>query len=263
MGPSRSAVLVLLCALPSCAAPGSVSDAGGTVLVSAAISLTEVLTQVARDYERRTSDRVVLNLAGSDTLATQLVAGAPADLYLSADEAQMDRVDRAGRVLPETRVAFLANQLTIVVPDDRPWSVTTPNALLGPEVERIALGDPASVPAGVYARAYLESIGLWHELQAKIVPTRSVRAALAAAASGDVDAAVVYRTDLIAATGVTGVYDVPLDEGPAIRYAAAVVSDAANEAGARSLLEYLQGPEARRSFEAAGFVVLDDREVGG
>ena len=259
----RVILLAALTALASCGARVVSDDHGDLVHVSAAISLSNVLTTIARVYHETTGTRVVLNLAGSDTLATQLIAGAPADLFLSADRAQMDRVAGRDLIRSETRVDLLANQLTIVVPVDRLGSIVASEDLRRSAVRRIALGDPDSVPAGVYAQAYLESIGVWQDVRAKVVPTRNVRAALAAVEAGNVDAALVYRTDVALVTDVRAAVDVPLQDGPAIRYPVAVVRDAQNEAGARHLLEFLQKGAARHTFEQAGFIVLGSGSCGG
>ena len=249
----RAVTLTALCALASCA-----PVAEDVVRVSAAISLSNVLTTIAGDYHKLTGTRVVLNLAGSDTLATQLIAGAPVDLLVSADAVQMERAARRGLIQPETRVDLLANRLIIVVPADRLGSVASPEDLRRPTVQRIALGDPDAVPAGVYAKAYLESIGVWPDVHSKVVPTRNVRAALAAVEVGNVDAAIVYRTDVSLTSDVHVAVEVSVDAGPAIRYPAAVVRDAENDASARHLLDYLRSGDARRTFETEGFIVLGE-----
>ena len=248
-------VLTALTVVMSCALPESPDR--DAVVVSAAVSLSEVLREVAEAYQQATGTHVLLNLAGSDTLATQLIAGAPVDLFVSADQAQMDRVAGQHRILPETRVDLLANQLAIVVPVDRVDRVRTIEDLRLPSVRRIAIGDPDAVPAGVYAREHLASIGLWDDVQAKMVPTRSVRAVVAVVEAGHADAGVVYRTDITGAAGVRMAVAIPVEDGPTIRYPAAVVTGAANEETARHLLRYLQGPEARRVFDQAGFTLLE------
>ena len=232
-----------------------------TILVSAATSLAEAIDAVAVAYERHSGTRVLLNIGGSDLLATQLIEGAPVDVFLSADARQMDRAQAAGRIRPDRRVDLLSNQLVVVVPSDRIGSVTTASDLASSTVRRIALGDPETVPAGVYARAYLETAGLWLAVESKVVPTRNVRAALAAVESGTVDAAVVYRTDAATSSAAVVAYAVPRDGGPTIVYPAAVATDAPNEADAIEVLGFLQGPEARRLFEDAGFVVLPQTPI--
>ncbi len=221
------------------------------VFVSAASSLTNVLTAAAEVYEADTGDRVVLNFGASNTLARQIAAGARVDLFVSADEAQMVRV--ADQIVPGTRVGLVGNTLAIAVPDDRFGVVRSPGDLAGPQVKRIAVGDPASVPAGVYARRYLQRIGLWTSVQPKLVPSGSVRLALAAVANGAVDAAIVYRTDIRTVSRVLEAYAVPRDDAPAIVYPAAVLASGRNPLAARRLLDFLVGPVAVAIFERAGF----------
>ena len=257
---TRVMVVGAFCGLLSCAQPGSPDAGRESVVVSAAISLSEVLGKIAEDYHSRTGAEVVLNLAGTDTLATQLIAGAPVDLFLSADQVQMDRVADEGRILPETRVNLLANRLAVVVPPDRAGSVTRVEDLARPAVSRIAIGDPDAVPAGVYARAYLESVGLWQQVLDKIVPTRNVRAVLAAVEAGNAGAGIVYRTDVAVVTEAHLAFEVPAGDGPEIRYPAAIVTDARNEEAARRFLDFLREAAARRYFEQAGFIPVGNWE---
>ncbi|HET7620084.1 MAG TPA: molybdate ABC transporter substrate-binding protein [Vicinamibacterales bacterium] len=227
------------------------------MLVSAAASLTDALTAVAADFERETGVHVTANFGSSSGLARQIVNGAPVDLFLTADEAQMDVVEQAGFVERGTRIDLLRNQLVVVMPrGSRP--LASPRDLAAGSIRRIALADPAAVPAGVYARRYLESIGLWSAVAPKVVPMLDVRAALAASDSGNVDAAFVYKTDASIARHSTVVFSVPLADGPRIVYPAAVIKDARHGDAARRFLAYLRGGAARRVFERYGFVVATD-----
>ncbi len=225
------------------------------LLVSAAVSLSDTLSTVAVEYERATGVSVVLNLAGSDTLATQLLAGAPADVFVSADGWQMDRVEEAGIVVAATRTDLLSNQLVVIVPGTRGPQGTRADDLRSSQVRRIAIGGPDSVPAGVYARQYLESVGLWDSVRSKVVPTRDVRAALAVVAAGNAEVGIVYRTDLVRAGGVSVAFEIPIDQGPPIRYPAAA-TNGATEGAASRFLAFLSGDIARDAFEDAGFVSL-------
>lgn len=247
----RRAVVVVLCCVALLGATAVRLRA--EVVVSGASSLSDVLSAIALAFEHATGERMVVNLAGSNTLARQIAAGARVDLFISADEAQMDRVAR--HLAPGTRVALLHNQLAVAVPVDRAHLIRKPSDLAGPQVRRIAIGDPATVPAGVYAQRYLERQGLWAAVQPKLVPTASVRLALAAVASGSADAAIVYRTDLRGATQVRETWAVAADEAPPITYPAAVVSTGRNPAGGRRLLAFLRGPEATALFRQAGFTM--------
>ena len=224
---------------------------GREVLVFAAASLTDVLQELAGTYEARYGERPVLNLAASNTLARQIAAGSRVDLFISADEAQMDVV-RAD-IVSGSRVALLSNQLAIAVPDDRPRLMRSARDLTDPAIRRIAIGDPDAVPAGVYARAYLQQIGVWPLVAAKMVPAGSVRLALAAVEAGAADAAIVYRTDIATASRAREALVIPAEEGPRIVYPAAIVRTAPNPEGARRFLEFLRSAEAGRVFTRAGF----------
>jgi molybdate transport system substrate-binding protein len=246
------AFLGVVAVTAACGAPAPDARTG-EIIVSAAASLTNVLQEAAQVYERQSGERVVLNLGSSNTLARQIAAGAQADLFISADTAQMDAV--AAHIVAGTRTNLLSNQLAIVVPDDRNRRLTSPRDLLNPSIRRIAIGDPSAVPAGVYARHYLETIGIWEKLSNKVVPSGSVRLALAAVENGVADAAIVYRTDIATARGARAAFVVPPGEGPTIVYPAAVLRGP-NEAGARRVLAFLKGAEAARVFERAGFAPL-------
>jgi len=194
--------------------------------VYAAASLTDALREIGHAYEAETGTLVTFNFAGSNVLARQIESGAPADLFLSADERSMDRVHAA------ERVSVLSNTLVLV-------GAKSPRELIG---KKVALGDPASVPAGVYARDYLTRIGLWDAIAPNVIPTENVRAALAAVKAGNADAAIVYRTD---STGVALPYD-------GISYPFALVKSSAE---GRRFFAYLQSKPALEVFRKYGFVV--------
>ncbi len=260
--PGLIPALALAAALASATACGRAAGGDGsraeppTLLVSAAASLSEAIGAVADRFEHEHGVRILLNAAGSQMLASQILAGAPVDVFISADILQMERAVEAGRIDAARRVDLLSNQLVIVVPSDRAGTVTMPQDLADPSMRRIALGDPEAVPAGVYARRYLESQGLWDALAGRIVPAGSVRAALRAVEAGTVDAGIVYRTDVRTSAGAVIAFAVPLEDGPSIVYPAAVSADAPNPAAATRFLDYLQSDTARRRFDAAGFVGL-------
>lgn len=224
------------------------------VLVSAAASLAEVMETLGRDYRKRTGVSVSVNSGASNTLARQIANGAAVDLFVSADEAQMDRV--RGDIVTGTRVDLLSNQLAIAVPADRPRTLRSVRELTDPAMKRIAVGDPAAVPAGIYARTYLEQLGLWGELSKKVVPSASVRLALAAVENGAADAAIVYRTDIASARRAALALAIPVAEGPRIVYPAAVIRAGRNREAAVRLLTWLRGAEAAAIFRAAGFIPL-------
>ena len=236
--------------LPACEA-----QSRAPLHVSAAVSLTESLTAAVRQWKRETGETVALNFAASNVLSRQIEEGAPTDVFISADMLQMERLVVRHLVPADSVVTLLSNQLVVVTPADRPLPGPAPGSLADPRVARLALGDPAAVPAGIYARQWLERIDLWPAVSAKVVPTSSVRAAMAAVESGNADAAITYRTDVGARAGVRIEYLVPVEQGPQISYPIGVVAASRHGDKARALLSWLRGDAAAGIFTAAGFSV--------
>ncbi len=229
--------------------------ADAPVTVSAAISLTESLEAVARSYAAAGGGAVHFNFAASNVLSRQIVSGARVDLFISADEAQMDLTARAGAIDARTRIPLLGNRLAVVTLPGGP-AVEDTRALLQPAVRRIAVGDPAAVPVGVYAREYLQRAGLWEALRSRIVPVPNARAAIGALESGAVDAAITYETDVTARGAARVALPIAGEHAPRIIYPAAIVAAARNRAGAGRLMSYLAGPEAAVVFARHGFTPL-------
>jgi molybdate transport system substrate-binding protein len=246
--------VALLVAVPlATGSPGLQSRAkGGELLVAAAASLSVVATDLARAAHDQLGLVVRFNFGGSNTLARQIAEGAPADLFISADETQMTVVERAGRVVRGSRVDLLSNQLVVVIPTSSARPSLTPTQLGGSDIRRVAMGDPAAVPAGVYGRVWLEQLGVWPSVQRKVVALPSSRAVVAAVREGRADAGIVYATDARGVEGVRVAHTVATKAGPRIVYPAAVITGE-RVAQARAFLEWLQSHEARRLFEAAGF----------
>jgi molybdate transport system substrate-binding protein len=239
-----------------CAVIGQGTAPSEPITVAAAVSLTEVLDEIAKAYAAAGGGPVRFNLAGSNVLARQIVNGAPADVFISADETQMDVAEKAGAVLAGSRVDLVANQLAIVATPDRLELVRREFARAPADIRRLAIGDPAAVPAGVYARRYLEQRGLWAAYEPRVVPTTNVRAALTAVETGSVDAAIVYLTDLAAARTAVLAFTVPTAEGPRIVYPAAILASARHQAEAKKFLAFLRRPESAAIFSRYKFVPL-------
>ncbi len=231
------------------------STHAANVSVFAAASLTESLKEIATAYEKQSGDKIVFNLGASSFLARQIEEGAPADIFFSADEAKMDALDRKGLIAKGTRRSRLSNTLVIVVAADRAPAIHRAQDLTNATVRRIALADPKTVPAGIYAKEYLEKLNLWAALEKKVVPTDNVRAALAAVESGNVEAGMVYKTDAGLSKKVEVACDVPAKDGPAISYPVALVRESKQPGAARKFLNHLNSPEATRVFEKFGFIV--------
>jgi molybdate transport system substrate-binding protein len=221
---------------------------GEEILVFAAASLTESLEEIAKSFETRTGAVVRFSFGASSDLARQIEAGAPADVFFSADTAKMDTLERAGSVRREDRREFLSNQLVVVVPADSKVEVSKPEDLA--KLPRLALADPGAVPAGIYAKRWLESAGLWREIEPRIVPSLDVRAALAAVESGAVPAGIVYRTDAAVSRRTRVAYVV--ESGPDIIYSVAALARSRGKA-AKTFVQFLQSDAGRAVFVRRGF----------
>jgi molybdate transport system substrate-binding protein len=223
------------------------------LLVFAAASTTEALGEIGPAYETASHVRVTFSFAGSSDLARQILAGAPADVFLSADDAQMNRVQAAGRVRAEDRVELLSNALAVAQASSQVRTLERPADLVG--VKTLALADPDAVPAGVYAKRWLQSLAVWEAVRPHVIPTLDVRAALAAVESGRAEACIVYETDLRMARKVRAVPKETLlrwGPMPAIHYPVAAVTGAHADL-ARAFVSYLSGAKARATFGRLGF----------
>lgn len=223
--------------------------------VFAAASLTDALKEIAVQHEKDAGVKLRFQFGGSNILARQIEEGAPADVFISADEAKMDGLEKKGRILKETRKSLLSNSLVIVVSSDSPVRIEKPDTLATDTVKRLALADPQAVPAGIYAREYLTKLGLWEKISPKVVPTENVRAALSAVESGNIEAAIVYKTDAAISKKVKIAFEVPPANGPRISYPFAVVADSKNAAAAKKFIAHLESDAALAVFKKYGFLI--------
>lgn len=230
------------------------AQAPGGVLVFAAASLANVLTDLNEAFTARTGTHVTSSLAASSTLARQIEAGAPADVYFSADRQWMDYLQQRGLLRAGSRSDLVGNSLVLIAPADSPLRVAVAPGfdlarLLGGG--RLAVADPDSVPAGIYAREALRKLGVWNSIEPKLVRAENVRAALAYVARGDAPLGIVYRTDALVEPHVKVVGVFPADSHSPIVYPVALTR-AANPAAAR-YLEFITGAAARPIFRKWGF----------
>ena len=240
--------------LGACPALGRASDAR---LVFAAASLQDALRGIGQDWAARGHALPRFAFAASSALARQVVQGAPADLFLSADEAWMDYLQQRDLIVPETRVSPVGNALVLIAPAQRARPValgrgTDLAALLGPD-GRLAAGDPAHVPAGRYAQAALEWMGQWPAIRPRLARADNVRAALLLVERGEAPLGIVYATDPAARRGARVIGTFPPESHPPITYPFALTRRAAGDAQARALLAFLAGPDAAPGWRRFGF----------
>jgi len=239
-----SAVLALSCGLAQ----------AGEVTISAASSLTNVFQDIARSYETEYVDaRVMLNFGGSGGLLQQIAKGAPVDVFASADQETMDIAAMQNLLAADTRQDFARNTLALIVPSESPIRLGQLADLQQSSVERVAMGNPASVPAGRYSRQALTAANLWDNLQDKVINTQSVRQSLDYVARGEVAAALVYATDArLMKDKVKLAFTVPLEAN--ISYPIAQVRDSANSDEAKRFINYLQSPVGQDILARHGFL---------
>ncbi|WP_437608416.1 molybdate ABC transporter substrate-binding protein [Erwinia sp. V71] len=230
--------------------------AAENITVFAAASLTNAMQDIATQYEQGKSVKIVSSFASSSTLARQIEQGAPADLFISADQQWMDYAIDKKTVEENTRYTLLGNELVLIAPAaEKPQPVaisktTDWKALL--KGQRLAVGDPDHVPAGIYAKEALQNLGAWDTLSPVMARANNVRAALALVERNETPYGIVYGSDAVASNKVTVVGTFPADSHKPVEYPMAIVKQH-NSAAVRAFFQYLKGPEAAAIFKRYGF----------
>jgi molybdate transport system substrate-binding protein len=228
------------------------------ITIFAAASMKNALDEIVTAWNSETGNTAVVSYAGSSALARQIQGGAPADLFISAAVNWMDTLQEGGLIKPETRVDLLSNSIVLVAygADVAPVAIVPGFDLAGMLGEnRLAMALVDSVPAGVYGKAALTSLGVWDAVEPKVAQADNVRAALALVATGEAPMGIVYATDAVAEPGVSVVGTFPAETHAAIIYPAAVTAET-SKPEAEAFLSYLSGAKAQAAFEGQGFTVL-------
>jgi molybdate transport system substrate-binding protein len=229
------------------------------VVVFAAASTTNAVTEIGQLYAARSMGRVTPSFASSSTLAKQIASGAPADVYISANKKWMDFLEEKNLINRKSRLDLLGNRIVLIAPADSAVSEidVTPGfsvaAFLG-EDGRLSIGDPDHVPAGMYGKKALENLGSWDPVKDRVAPMKDVRAALVLVERAEAPLGLVYATDAAISKKVRVVGTFPEKSHPPIVYPVAAVAGGKAEA-AKGFIDFLQSPESRAVFEKYGFVV--------
>lgn len=231
------------------------------VTIFAAASLTDAMRDLAQQWQARGHAAPRLSFAASSALARQMEQGAPADLFISADEPWMDYAQQRGLIVDASRRSVLGNRLVLVAPTAaaRPVEIargTDLAALLGPQ-GRLATGDPAHVPVGRYAQAALTWMGQWGRLSPRLARAENVRSALLLVERGEAPLGIVYATDAAAAPGVRVIGTFPAESHPPVSYPFALARRAEANAEARALFGFLTGAAATATWQRFGFTVAE------
>jgi molybdate transport system substrate-binding protein len=244
--------IALFMSLPGCTAGEPVE-----LNVSAAASLTDAITEINDLYMQENSNvTITQNFASSGTLQQQIEQGAPVDVFFSAGAKQMDTLQDEGLILTDTRLDLLNNKVVLVVPANSTLNITDFTDLLNDDVQKIALPDPESSPAGSYGKQALELLGIWEEVQPKLILGSDVRQVLSYVESGNVDAGIVYLTDAAISSAVKVAANAPDEINAKIVFPVAVVTASTSVEAANDYIDFLCGDEAKAIFEGYGFTVI-------
>ncbi|MCJ2134353.1 molybdate ABC transporter substrate-binding protein [Methylobacterium sp. J-026] len=262
-----AALALGMLAVPPASRPARAAE---PVVVFAAASLKNALDDAAAAWTKESGKTARISYAGSNALAKQIEAGAPADLFISADQAWMDYVERAGLLKPGSRVDLLRNALVLIAPGPENAG-SDPQIALAPDLGttlpkllgggKLAMATIDAVPAGKYGKAALEKLGAWEAVKGQVAQAENVRAALLLVARGEAPLGIVYATDAAADSSVHVLATFPADSHPPIVYPASVIRDSHNP-DAAALLTALRSPAARGAFERQGFTVVEPPKAG-
>ena len=249
---------VVVCVLAALSFAACSGQDGGedTLLVFAATSLTDAMNEAAAEFEATSGTKVEVSYGPSRALAQQIARGASPDLYFAAGQPPMDLLVEGGQVSGDGVVRLLSNRIVLITGRDAA-QISSVDELADGGLERIAMPDPEIAPAGNYARAALQNLGLWERMLPSMVFANDVRATLSYVETGNADGGFLYQTDAATSDAVSVLDIVPTDSYPDVVYPAAVVQGAENEKGAEAMLEFLQGDAAREIFSRHGFTPLE------
>ncbi len=250
----RRRLLSLVALVAALLAVGCRSQHRTVLTVSVAASLTDAIAEIEQSYMEGHAGVEIRNNSGSSgILAQEIEQGAPVDVFLSAAEKPMDDVQAKGLIVADTRRNLLRNTLVLIAPRDS--SLRDFQGLADPSMRMMALGDPATVPAGQYGRQTLMALHLYEQVEDRLVLAKDVRQVLAYVEMGNVDAGIVYGTDAQKSDKVRVVATAPESSHDPIVYPVAVIRAGRNETAAREFAEYLSGPQAKAIFATHGFTM--------
>jgi molybdate transport system substrate-binding protein len=244
---------------PTTTVPSTISQPTESVElnVSAAASMTDALQAVNDLYMQKNENvTIVANFASSGTLQKQIEQGAPTDVFISAAAKQMNALQEGGLIIDDTRQDLLNNKVVLVVPSNSTLDITDFMDLLNDEIKQVAIGDPEFVPAGTYGKQAFDVLGIYEQVQEKLILGSDVRAVLGYVEAGNVDAGIVYSTDAAITDGVKKVADAPDEVNSKIVYPVAIIKSCTEVDTAQAYINFLFSDEAGDIFAQYGFNVV-------
>jgi molybdate transport system substrate-binding protein len=231
------------------------------ITISAAISLKDAFEDIGKTFkEKNPGTKLLFNFGGSGDLARQIEAGAPVDVFASAAQKDMDDLDQKDRIIKETRKDFARNRLVLIIPMKSSIPLSSFNDLRRKEFQKIAIGNPKTVPAGRYAEDVIRYFNLWDGIKDRLIFAENVRQVLDYVARGEVDAGLVYSTDaMVRSKEVRFVAEAPEQSHHPVIYPIAVIKGSKNEALARKFIDVVTSGEGEKIFKKYGFRVSGQR----
>ncbi|TMN21141.1 molybdate ABC transporter substrate-binding protein [Lentibacillus cibarius] len=226
-----------------------------TLTISAAASMTDVMEELKNVYENEENAELTLNFGGSGKLAQQIQQGAPADVFISANQDWMNRLENDDLILPATRKEITGNSIVLIANKDSTLDYDSIDTVKPNDVEQIAIGNPESVPAGRYAQQTLKSLQLWDKLKDEMVLAKDVRQVLTYVETGNTDIGFVYKSDALISDKIQVLTEADAATHDAIIYPTAVIADTKHKKKAKAFVEFLQTDEAQTIFKKYGFEI--------
>lgn len=251
-------VILLLVGLTACSPEESHQSKPVEITISAAASLNESLIEIKEHFEKENKNiKILYNIGGSGALKQQILQGAPVDLFLSASHDQFTELIQEGLIDAQKQFDLLGNQLVLITNKENPAQLNGFSNLTDRQVKKIAIGIPESVPAGKYAKQTLQNTGIWEQIQPIVIQTKDVRQVLTYVETGNVDAGIVYMTDVKVSDKVNVVAVAGEQTHDSIIYPAGIIKSTPHIKEVELFLDYLQSNTAKTIFEKYGFIVLD------
>ena len=246
----------------SCGSSNTADDTAKTntenkeILVLAAASLTDVLTELANNYKTETGTTVTFSFASSGALQTQIEAGSPADIFFSAAQKQMDALQEKDLIDTDTRKDLLENKVVLISPTNSTLHIKSFTDMTNANVTKIGLGEPKSVPVGQYSEEILSNLSILDTVKQKAVYGSDVRNVLSWVRTGEVDCGIVYATDAQIANDINIIAEAPEGTHKKVIYPIATIKSSANKEEAKKFIDYISNDKAAEAFKNYGFTVI-------
>lgn len=226
------------------------------ILILAAASLTDVLTELANNYKEETGTEVIFSFASSGALQTQIEAGSPADIFFSAAKKQMDALQEKDLIDTETRKDLLENKVVLITPSNSTLNIKSFTDITNADITKIGLGEPKSVPVGQYSEEILSNLSILDAAKQKAVYGSDVRNVLSWVETGEVDCGIVYATDAKIAKNVNIISEAPEGTHKKVIYPISIVKSSVNKEEAKKFIDYISTDKSIETFKNYGFTVV-------